>query len=53
MKHNPHRQIKKNLINKNAIKAEIGDPLAIFPESLVPSGKNMSYPFPWISKYCV
>jgi hypothetical protein len=50
----PPRRIPKDLLI-NAIKLNIGTPLAIFPESLDPPryfGKNLSYPLPWIFKPC-
>jgi hypothetical protein len=46
----------KTLVNKNAIKPEIGGPpQAICPETLDPLGilaKNIRYPLPWIFNPC-
>jgi hypothetical protein len=56
MKQHPPRQIFEKLVNKNAIKRNIGGPpLAIFPETLDPPrnfGKNIPYPLPWIFNQC-
>ena len=50
---NPPQANYKRLVNKNAIKPKIAGPRwQIFPESLDPSGKNLSYPLPWIFNQC-
>jgi hypothetical protein len=48
MKQHPPKANFQKLVNKIAIKAKIGDSVEIFPESLDPPDKNMSYPLPWI-----
>jgi hypothetical protein len=52
----PPQANSKTLVDKNALKHEIGGPpLEIFPESLNPPGilaKNIRYPLPWIFNPC-
>ncbi len=53
MKQHPPDKFSKKLVNKNAIKAKIGDTPGNFSGKPRAPSKNLSYRLPWIFNPCV